>query len=946
MIKKIALVICMAAFTSLTFAQNGNAKLIEKVVKKGNELTIPYEKYVLDNGLILIVHEDHSDPICYTQVTYHVGSDREQIGRSGFAHFFEHMMFQGSDHVGDNEHFKLVTAAGGSLNGNTTSDRTVYFETLPSNQLETALWLESDRMGFLLDAVTQKKFEVQRSTVKNERGQNYDNRPYGLVSEKVGEALYPVGHPYSWTTIGYIEDLNRVDANDLKKFFLRWYGPNNAVLSVTGDVNTQEVVKMVEKYFGSIPKGPEVKQLEKMPAKLDKDRYISYEDKVRFPLLHIVWPTVPGFTPDEAPLDILANILGGDKNSIFYQNFVKSQLAIDARVSSPCSELAGQFTIAIYTTKGKTLAQMDSLVKTSLLQFEKRGVNDDDLKKFKASHEANVINSLSSVSAKGSQLATYQINTGNPNFVQKDLDRYMNVTKEDVMRVYNQYIKNKPALYLSVYPKGEANVIDKPDNYEIPKRDLANIKESEEYANLVYHKAKDNFDRNIRPGAGANPVVKIPEYWSETFANGLKTIGTPLNELPVVTAQINIEAGHRFEDKNKAGLAFLTANLMNESTQKHSAEQISEMLSRLGSSIDVSANDNEIKITINSLTKNSAATAKLAEELVLEPKFDQAEFDRSKKEQLERIANQANQPVAIAENVFGKLLYGDNVMSLPSIGTTASVTALTLEDVKNYYKSHISPSASKLIVVGDVKKGEILDQFSFLKTWKGEKTNSPAEPSIKEIDKTRIYFVNKEKAPQSEIRIGYIALPYDATGDFYKSGIMNYTLGGSFNSRLNLKIREDKAYTYGARSSFSGNKYKGPFRASAGVRADATAASVLEFMYEISNYRLMGIKPEELAFTKSSMGQNDALQYETAVQKAGFLKRILDYNLDKTFVDKQQEILKTITKEEIDALTNKNLPAEKMYIVVVGDKAKVYENLEKLGYEVIELDVEGLPLKK
>jgi zinc protease len=936
----------MTVLSAAIFAQGGNAKLVEKVVKKGNELVIPYEKYILDNGLTLIIHEDHSDPICYTHVTYHVGSDREQVGRSGFAHFFEHMMFQGSDHVGDNEHFKFVTAAGGSLNGNTTSDRTVYFETLPNNQLETALWLEADRMGFLLDAVTQKKFEVQRATVKNERGQNYDNRPYGLVNEKVGEALYPVGHPYSWSTIGYIEDLNRVDVNDLKKFFLRWYSPNNAVLTVAGDVNTQDVVKLVEKYFGTIPKGPEVKPLDKMPAKLDKDRYISYEDKVRFPLLHIVWPSVANYNPDEAPLDILASILGGDKNSIFYQNFVKSQIAIDARVNNPCSELAGQFTVSIYALPGNTLTQIDSLVKMSLLQFEKRGVNDEDLKKFKASHEADVINSLSSVSAKGIQLAMYQIGTGNPNYIQKDLDRYNKVTKEDVMRVYNQYIKNKPALYLSVYPKGKADVIDKPDNFEIPKRDLENVKESEEYKNLVYHKAKDTFDRSIRPGSGPNPVVKVPEYWSETFANGLRVIGTPLNELPVVTIQLSIDAGHRFEDKNKAGLAFLTANLMNESTQKHSAEQISEMLEMLGSSIDVSANENEIKITINSLTKNIAATTKIAEELLLEPKFDKSEFDRAQKEQLEKIANQVNQPVAIADNVFGRLLYGDNVMGVPAIGTTSSVKSLTLDEVKDYYKTHVSPSVTKLIIVGEVKKEEILSHLSFLKTWKGEKENYPAEPAIKTIDKTRIYFVNKEKAPQSEIRIGNIALPYDATGEFYRSNLMNYTLGGAFNSRINLKIREDKGYSYGARSIFLGNRYKGPFRASAGVRADATAASVLEFMYEITNFSLMGIKPEELAFTKSSMGQNDALQYETAIQKAGFLKRILDYNLDKTFVDKQQEILKGITKEEIDALAKKNLPTEKMYIVVVGDKAKVYEGLGKLGYEIIELDTDGVPLAK
>src|SRR5437763_9847301 len=316
----------------------GQAKLVEKVTRKGDELVIPYEKYVLPNGLTLIVHEDHSDPVVHVDVTYHVGSAREQIGKSGFAHFFEHMMFEGSDHVADKQHFKIVTDAGGTLNGSTNRDRTNYYETVPSNQLEKALWLEADRMGFLLDAVTQQKFEIQRATVKNERGQNYDNRPYGLVFEQASKNLYPYGHPYSWLTIGYVEELNRVSVNDLKNFFLRWYGPNNATLTVGGDVRPAEVLKMVEKYFGPIPRGPEVQKVVVPAAIVESDRYVSYTDNyARLPLLAIVYSTVPNYHKDMAALQCMAQVLGQGKNSVLYQQLVKKQLALQANASSQLS---------------------------------------------------------------------------------------------------------------------------------------------------------------------------------------------------------------------------------------------------------------------------------------------------------------------------------------------------------------------------------------------------------------------------------------------------------------------------------------------------------------------------------------------------------------------------------------------------------------------------------
>lgn len=940
--KKITL-LALSLFTSIQvlFAQ---AKLVEKIVKKGNEVVIPYEKYTLPNGLTVVIHEDHSDPAVYVDVTYHVGSAREEIGRSGFAHFFEHMMFQGSDHVGDDQHFKIVSEAGGNLNGTTNSDRTNYFETMPSNQLEIALWLEADRMGFLLDAVTQKKFEIQRSTVKNERGQNYDNRPYGLVNEKTYQAMYPYGHPYSWSTIGYLVDLDRVNVDDLKAFFLRWYGPNNATLTIAGDVTSDQVLKLAEKYFGSIPPCPEVKNQVPTEVKLEKDRYISYEDNIKFPLLQLAYPTVPARHADEAALDILAEVLGQSKNSVIYQNLIKTQKTVQSAAEHGCRELSGSFEISAIASPGNTLVDIEKIIRSSMDEFEKKGVSDDDLKRFKASYEANTINGLNSVRGKGAQLAYYQTFTGNPNFIKTDLTRYMNVTKEDVMRVYKKYLKGKSAVILSVYPKGKPEMKAHEDNFTPPviNPDDAN---HAEYQGLVYNKASDSFDRSIKPQAGENPVVKVPDLWKANFDNGLKIIGTRSDEIPSVTLQLSIEAGHRLESKEKAGVAQLLADILQESTQHYSAEQMEDALAKLGSSISISSGANEITITISSLTKNLDATLKLAEEILFRPKFDKEDFDLVKTQKLQAIANQVTQPVVVANNIFNKLLYGDNnIMSVPAGGTTASVNAINLEDVKTYYSKNFSPNISNLVAVGDISKEELLSKIGFLKSWENKHVIIPKEEAAPAVDKTKIYLINKDKAAQSEIRIGYMSMPYDATGDFYKSNLMNFTLGGAFNSRINMNLREDKGYTYGARTSFTGTKYMGQFVASAGVRANATDSSMVEFIKELSTYSITGISDEELAFTKSSIGLSDALKYETPGQKAVFLKRISDYDLAADFVDQQSNILKTISKEEINKLAKDKLTLDKMVITIVGDKKLIYDGLSKLGYEIIEMDADGKQL--
>ncbi|MBC7888285.1 MAG: insulinase family protein [Ferruginibacter sp.] len=928
-------------FATYGFSQ---ARLVEKIEKKGNELIIPYEKYVYPNGLTLVVHEDKSDPLVHVDVTYHVGSAREEIKKSGFAHFFEHMMFQGSDNVGDEQHFKIVTASGGTLNGSTNLDRTNYFQTVPNNQLEKMLWLEADRMGFLLDAVTQQKFEVQRSTVKNERGQNYDNRPYGLVGQYTSRNLYPYGHPYSWLTIGYLEDLDRVDVDDLKKFFLRWYGPNNATLTIGGDVKTADVVKLVEKYFGNIPAGPAVEKTILPMVKIESDRYASYTDNyARLPVVSKTFPTVPNYDKDMAALSCLAQILGQGKNSILYQQMVKPQKALSASAFSRFSELAGEFSFQLTPFPGNSLATMDSLFKESLLVFEKRGVTDEDIEKFKGGIESQYINGLQSVSGKVSQLAAFNTFTGNPNMIGKMLDMYRSVTREAVWRVYNQYIKNKASVTISVLTKGQPAKPAAPDNYTIDSTNYTPPNYG--YNGLMYTKAKDGFDRKKMPGNGPNPVVKVPPFWKKDLPNGIKMIGTSSSELPTVTISITIPGGHLAQaaDTAKIGLAGMTAGMLSEDTKKYSAEQMAVELQKLGSNINVSEQFDGISFNVQCLKKNINKTLELLEERMFSPSFTADAFNRLQKQAMEGFKQLKAQPAAIASGVIERINYGsNNILGLSDNGTEYTIKNLRLEDVQHYYDNYMSSQGTKVVVVGDISEAEILPRLSFLNRLPNKKINLLKPGPAPVIAKTTLYLVDVPKAAQTEFRIGTVTgLGYDATGEYYKAGLMNFVFGGAFNSRVNLNLREDKGWTYGARASFSGDKYTGNYLFSAGIRADATDSALVEVMKELTNYAASGITPEELAFTKSAVGQRDALLYETGNQKAVFIGRILTYDLPANFVETQNKILSAITEKDIDAMAKKWLTPGKMNILLVGDKAKILPGLQKLGYEITELDSDG-----
>jgi len=929
---------------SAEMSQSGGYTQLEEVNADDGEIVIPYKKFQLDNGLTLIIHEDHSDPLIHVDVTYHVGSAREDFQRSGFAHFFEHMMFQGSEHVGDDEHFKIVTESGGTMNGTTNNDRTNYFQTVPSNQLETMLWLESDRMGFLLNAVTEEKFENQRATVKNERGQNVDNAPYGRWSEVMSSALYPPEHPYSWPVIGYTEDLDAATLDDLKGFFLRWYGPNNATLTIGGNVVEHEVLDLVVKYFGEIPPGPEVLPDSQPTPVLDADRYVSYVDNaIRFPALLFTYPTVALDHPDRVPLEALNDMISVGRKSYFYKQFVLTQKAIQASGFNSNQELGGTLTFFVLPFPGTPLSDFEAEMRDVFANFNADSISDDDIQIYKATQEAALIASLSSVRGKVSQLAYYQTFLADPNNIQSELEAIRSLTKEDVLRVFNTYIKDKPAVIESVVPSNDPEGQAKPDNFDIPER-ISLVDTTGDPLEL--RNVNSSFDRSVKPTPGANPLVVMPDYWEGTLGNGIEIIGASHSEVPLVSMRLVFDGGHLIDPEGKEGLASLTAAMKNEGTENFTAEEFEKELDKLGSSIGVGGGNETMSISMSSLERNFDATLALLEERLFRSEFTEMDLARLRQQQIESLEANKQEPSAIASDVYRKLIYNeDHTFAIPASGSIESLQTIILDDVEDFRGKNLVSQPLRVVVVGNFSQQEVMDKLGFLLELPNEDVTLPAQPDSPTFDTTTIFLVDKPDAPQSEIRIGYMSdLTYDPTGEYFERYLMNYVLGGAFSSRINLNLREDKGYTYGARSGFSATRIPGPFTASAGVRADSTADSIVQFVNEITGYRENGITPEELQFTKDAIGQSEALDYETPGQKASLLNQIITYNLESDFVREQQNIINNLTIDRVNALAQEYLPIENMAIVVVGDKAVIEESLQTLGYPIVELDEEGNPV--
>ena len=944
--QKSLLIALIAVFFAFVSCKNTKNETSEDNAK----LSVTYEKYELENGLDVILHQDKSDPIVSVAIQYGVGSNREKTGRTGFAHLFEHMLFQESENVPQDQFFKKIQDAGGTLNGGTWKDGTVYYEIVPNNALETVLWLESDRMGFLINTVTESAFYNQQEVVQNEKRQRVDNNPYGHTSWVLDKNLYPEGHPYNWQVIGELVDLQKATVDDVREFYDKFYGPNNATLVLAGDFEKENAKALMEKYFGEIERRQEVTPLKPQLVTLAETKRLYHEDNfATAPQLNMVWPTIQQFTDDAYALDFLAEILSSGKKAPLYRVLVKDKdLTSRTTAYGNAQELAGEFQIRITANNDKSLKDVENGIFEAFELFEKEGATDRDVERIKAGLETQFYNGISSVLGKSFQLAQYNVFAGDPGFIEQDIENIKKVTKEDVMRVYDKYIKGKPYVMTSFVPKGQLDLVTE-NSVKAPvveEEIKENVDKQVVDANTEIVKTPSKFDRSVEPKQGVSPKLNIPKSWSAELSNGIKVYGIEQNEIPTVNFSLVIQGGHLLDDKNKNGVANLMTDIMMEGTANKTPQELEEEIELLGASINMYTTNESIVIRGNTLVRNLDKTMKLIEEILLEPRWDEEEFARIKTKTINEIKRSAANPNAVAGRVFNKLLYGeDHIFSLPTSGTEESVEAITIDDLKAYYANYYSPSISSFQIVGKINKAKALENLRGLEEkWAAKDVTIPEYPIANNRNKASLYFVDIPEAKQSVINIGYLAIPRTHE-DFYPVEVMNYKLGGSFSGNVNLILREEKGYTYGARTRFSGSKIPGKFTASSSVRTNTTGESVQIFKDQIMEYK-KGVSTEDLEFTKNALIKSNARRFETQFNLLGMLQEMSEYELPANYIEKEERIIKEMTMEQHQALANKYLDESKMAYLVVGDAASQFAQFKNMGFdEVMLLDKQGEEVK-
>ena len=914
------------------------------------DFSLPYEKFVLDNGLQVVLHEDKSDPIVSVAIQYHVGSAREKPGKTGFAHLFEHMLFQRSEHLGRNEFFKKIGELGGSFNGATGPDGTVYYETVPRDALEKVLWMESDRMGFFINTVTRKGLEREIDVVSNEKRQN-ENRPFGQSNGMMLKQFYPEGHPYSWPVIGSIADLHGATVDDIKQFYRKYYAPNNATLVVAGDFDRREVEAMIRKYFGEIPAREEVEPVRPIPVQLEKTSKYVLEDRfANAPGLEMNFSGAEQFHPDAYPLRILALLLSYGKNAPFYKVLVEdNKLASYVNVASSSLELSGQVSVSVKAYKETDLNTVYRGIQEAFERFEQEGIRDNDLERMKIMQETMLYNVMMSLESKTQALARNNVFAGRPDQMVIDLAHYQAVTKEEVMRVYRKYVRGKHFVALSTVPQGQTSlaltgsVVVRPDE-DSPVGQKLVADEGAVTDDDPYEYTPSVFDRSVEPPLLANtPESAMPPVWTGEMSNGMKVKGMAYTELPVVQFAVYLNSGMLCEPKGKSGLARLTAAVLNCGTRTKTPEELEVALGLLGARVSFGVSTERMQLSGSCLKKNFPQVLRLVEEMLLEPRWDETALELARKRMIGNIRQSSTEPKVLARHVFRQMMYGpENVLSNSALASEKEVAAITMEDIKTFYKTHIVPGQATFDFVGGYEKKEVMKFLQPLaRTW----TTGGASQERLNLNfmapQAKVYFVDYPGAKQSYILLGCPAMP-KASNDYYPAKMVNQLLGASSNALLFDVLRLQHGYTYGAYSFFDCGKYANEFRATSSVQAAYTLEAMQLFKSCISTYGEQ-FTEQSLVKTKDAMFKENAAAFEMPDARLDLLSEMTVDGLPVDDLKRQEQLLKRMTLPEAKACIRNWLDYDRMFFVVVGDAASQLDRIRKSGLgEVKVVDLQEL----
>ncbi|WP_420322676.1 M16 family metallopeptidase [Flagellimonas sp.] len=888
---------------------------------KASEIEIPYEHYSLPNGLTLLVHEDHKAPIAAVNVWYHVGSKNEKPGKSGFAHLFEHLMFNGSENY-NKDYFQALESIGGTdLNGTTNTDRTNYFQNVPVSALDQVLFLESDRMGHLLGAVDQERLDEQRGVVQNEKRQG-ENQPYGMQWDYLTKAMYPKGHPYSWTVIGEMEDLNAASLEDVQEWFKSYYGAANAVVAVAGDVNPEEVYQKVLKYFGDIPAGPTIERQEVNIPERNFDTHQVYEDRVPETRVLFAWNTPQFGAEEDLYFDLISAILTSGKNSRLYKKFVYEDQSASSVVSfQASSEIASRFITWLNVKPGQDADKLEGELEAEIKKFLSEGPTEAELTRVKAAYFANFIKGLERIGGFGGVsdiLASNQTYFGDASYYKTRLKFIEDATIEDLRKTANKWLsKGKHVLVCKPFPE--------------------------------YSVQESTVDRSKLPELGKQKSSRFPTLEKAQLSNGLNIVLAKRTGVPTVVVNLVVNAGYKTDYLSSPGTAQLAMNLMDEGTKDLNSLEISEKSELLGVSLNTFSNQDQSNVFMTTLKQSFEASLELFSDVVLNPTFPQAEFDRLKNEQINNIKNEKAQPVAMALRVMNKYMYGeDHPYSNPYTGTgyENTVGALTREDALNFYNTWVKPNNSTIIVTGDIEMDDLKSKLQkTLGKWKKGNVPSITFNEPKANSKNTLYLMNRPESQQSVIIAGHLTEKYGGVSEIALEQMVSI-LGGDFTSRINMNLREDKHWSYGAGGFVLGSKEERPFIVYAPVQTDKTSESVSEIRKEISEF--ISTRPatqQELDKVKTNQVLSLPGQWETNSAVNTSIRNLLRYNLPDNYYETYDQNVRNLSLDDVRKVSTQVVKPEAINWFMVGDRAKIASKLDELGFDnIIEIDADGNPI--